>query len=159
GGAGRAMPIADRLRGFSGSVAVDSTVQFWGADVNALCTFYRTGGLDFTMLPRFRHAHRRESLQIQNTKKDLLLGNLTEVNDSFRTTNQCYGGQIGGRLGAHWERFSLDLTAKVALGSAHQTTDVQGDITQLGPNPLVPPGLGTFPGGLFAQSTNIGQRN
>src|SRR5260370_19086401 len=29
---------------------------------------------------------------------------------------------------------------------------------QAGPNPLVPPGLGTFPGGLFAQSSNIGRR-
>jgi hypothetical protein len=30
---------------------------------------------------------------------------------------------------------------------------------QAGPNPLVPPGVGTFPGGLFAQPSNIGKRS
>src|SRR5207253_3067579 len=67
-----------------------------------------------------------------------------------------YGGQIGVRLGVELDRFSLDMTGKFAVGSAHQLIDIQGAITQAGPNPLVPPGLGTFRGGLYAQSTNIG---
>ena len=43
------------------------------------------------------------------------------------------------------------------MGSTHEVVNIQGAISQLGPNPLIPPGFGTFPGGLFAQSSNIGR--
>ena len=55
--------------------------------------------------------------------------------------------------------FSLDVVGKLALGTARQVVTIRGDITQVGPNPLVPPGLGTVPGGLYAQPTNIGEFN
>src|SRR5439155_23558826 len=57
------------------------------------------------------------------------------------------------------DRFSGEVTGKLALGSTYQVVDIQGAITQAGPHPLVPPGPGTFPGGLFAQSSNIGLRS
>ena len=53
---------------------------------------------------------------------------------------------------------SFDATGKVALGFTHEAVQVLGSITQLGPNPLTPPGLGTFPGGIFTQPSNIGRR-
>jgi Putative beta barrel porin-7 (BBP7) len=158
-GAERAVPIADPLRGFSGDVSVTSTLQLWGAESNFVCAFYRNQFMDFSMLAGFRYADLRERLQNHNATTDLLFGNVTVLNDSFRTLNQFYGGQLGGRLDCHSEFFTLEITGKVALGSMHQVVDIQGDITQLGPNPLVPPGLGTFPGGIFAQSTNIGLQN
>jgi hypothetical protein len=157
-GAERAIPIADPLRGFSGNVDVTSTLQLWGAELNAMFPFYRQLGLELTLLAGFRYAELRESLSIHNTTTDLMFGNVTILNDSFDTRNQFYGGQIGGRLAFQLERFSLDVTGKVALGLTHQLVDIEGNITQAGPNPLVPPGLGTFPGGLFAQTSNIGQR-
>jgi Putative beta barrel porin-7 (BBP7) len=152
----RAIPIADPLRGFSGDAAVTSTLQLWGAEASVLCTVYRCSGCDFSLLAGFRYTDLRESIQIHNTTKDLFFGNVTTLSDSFQTSNQFYGGQIGIRLGAEFDRFSLDITGKFAAGSAHQLVDIQGAITQAGPNPLVPPGLGTFRGGLFAQSSNIG---
>jgi hypothetical protein len=158
-GAERGIPIADPLRSFSGDVTVTSTLQLWGAECNGLFTFLRAPGLDFTVLAGFRYADLRENLHIHNTTTDLLFGNVTILNDSFDTSNQFYGGQIGGRVAVQYERFSLDLTGKVALGSTRQMVDIQGDITQAGPNPLVPPGLGTFPGGIYTQSSNIGRRN
>jgi hypothetical protein len=158
-GAERGIPIADPLRAFSGNVAVDSTLQLWGAEGNVMCTIYRKSAMDFTVLAGFRTVDLKEDLQIHNTTKDLLFGNVTTLNDSFRTSNQFYGGQFGSRVSIQGDWFSLDLTGKVAVGSAHQIVDIQGNITQLGPNSLVPPGLGTFAGGLFAQSTNIGRAN
>jgi hypothetical protein len=152
----RAVPIADPLRAFSGDAAVTSTLQLWGAEANVLCTFYRSHGLDFSVLAGFRYADLRENLQIHNTTKDLLFGNVTTLSDSFETRNQFYGGQIGMRSGVEFDRLSLNMTSKFAVGSAHQLVDIEGSIMQAGPNPLVPPGLGTFRGGLFAQSTNIG---
>jgi hypothetical protein len=158
-GAERGIPIADPLRSFSGNVGVNSNLQLWGAEVNGILTLLRNSGLEFTLLAGFRYADLRERLQIYNTTTDLIFGNVTNLNDSFKTTNQLYGGQIGSRLAVQRDRLSLDITGKVALGSTHQVVEIQGDITQAGPNALVPPGLGTFPGGLFAQSTNIGKRN
>ena len=156
-GAERAVPIADPLRGFSGDVTVTSQLQLWGAECNGLFTFFRRSGLDATLIAGFRYADLRENLQIHNTTTDLMFGNVTSLNDSFATSNQFYGGQIGSRLAFQLERFSLDVTGKVALGLTHQTVDIEGSITQSGPNPLVPPGPGTFPGGIFAQTTNIGR--
>jgi hypothetical protein len=158
-GAERGIPIADPLRGFSGAVGVISTVQLWGAEVNGIFSLIRNPALEFTLLAGFRYADLRENLQIYNTTTDLIFGNVTNLNDSFNTRNQLYGGQIGSRLAVQRDRFSLDITGKVALGATHQVVDIQGNTTQAGPNPLVPPGLGTFPGGLFAQSSNIGQRS
>ncbi len=155
----RGIPIADPLRSFSGDVVVNSTVRLWGAEFNGILTLLRNPDLEFTLLAGFRYADLRETLQIYNTTTDLIFGNVTILNDSFDTRNQFYGGQIGSRLAVQRHRFSLDLTGKVALGSTHQVVDIQGAITQAGPNPIVPPGLGTFPGGLFAQSSNIGRRN
>jgi hypothetical protein len=158
-GAERGIPIADPLRGFSGAVAVPSSLKLGGVEANVLFAYCRTSYLSLSLLAGFRYADLRESLQIHNSTTDLLFGNVMILNDSFATTNQFYGGQIGGRLGVQFDRLSLDFTGKFAAGSAHQIVNIQGDITQAGPNPLVPPGLGTFPGGLFAQTTNIGHHN
>ena len=157
-GTERAVPIADPLRKFSGDVSVTSALQLWGAEANILYTFFSDRGIELGLLAGFRYADLRESLHINNTTTDLLFGNVTVLNDSFSTANQFYGGQIGGRLGMRFERLSLDVTGKIAAGSTRQTVDIEGDITQLGPNPLVPPGLGTFPGGVFTQPSNIGKQ-
>jgi len=157
-GAERGIPIADPLRAFSGDAGVNSTLQLWGAEVNGMVNLFRNACLEFTGLAGFRYADLRENLQIYDTTTDLLFGNVANLNDSFTTKNQFYGGQLGSRLGVQLEHLFLDVTGKLAVGTTHQVVEVQGSITQAGPNPLVPPGLGTFPGGLFAQPSNIGRR-
>jgi hypothetical protein len=158
-GAERAIPIADPLRSFSGSVSVTSALRLWGTEANAVCKIYRCTGVDFSLLAGFRTLDLRETLLNHNATRDLLFGNVSVLEDLFRTTNQFYGGQIGARLGVLYEQLSLDVTGKFAVGSAHQMVDIAGSITQLGPNPLVPPGPGSFPGGLFTQPSNIGRHN
>src|SRR5207248_404050 len=96
---------------------------------------------------------------IYNTTTDLIFGNTTDITDSFNTRDQFYGGQLGSQLVVQLDRFALDVVGKIALGSTHQVVDIRGTITQAGPNPITPPGLGTFPGGLLAQPSNIGQRH
>ena len=152
------IPIADPLRGFSGTVGLITTLQLWGADANGILTVVRNPVLEWTVLGGFRYADLRERLQIYNTTTDLIFDNVISLDDSFRTRNQFYGGQIGSRFAFERNQFSLDLTGKLALGATHQVVDIRGFITQTGPNPLVPPGLGTFPGGLFAQTSNTGRR-
>jgi hypothetical protein len=157
-GAERAVPIADPLRGFSGDVVVNSTLRLWGADWDGILTLFHSPGMQLSLLTGGRYADLREHLQIQNTTTDLIFDNTEILNDSFVTRNQFYGGQIGGKLFLLYDRFTLDVTGKVALGITHQVVDVAGNITQIGPNPLTPPGAGTFPGGLFAQTSNSGHR-
>jgi hypothetical protein len=156
-GAEGGVPIADPLRGFAGSVAVTSALQLWGAEGNGCLALWRSPGLELCLLMGFRYADLKESLNINNTTTDLIFLNTTTLTDSFGTRNQFYGGQIGARLDLERGRFSLDMTGKLAMGSTHEVVNIQGAITQLGPNPLVPPGFGTFPGGLFAQPSNIGR--
>ncbi|HLJ93559.1 MAG TPA: BBP7 family outer membrane beta-barrel protein [Gemmataceae bacterium] len=158
-GTERAIPIADPLRSFSGNVVVNTSLRLWGAEANGIVTVIRNSGVELLLLAGFRYADLTESLQIYNTTTDLIFDNVTSLHDAFFTHNQFFGGQLGSRLAIQGDCFSLDLTGKVALGSTHQVVDVQGAITQLGPNPLTPPGAGTFPGGLFAQPSNIGQRS
>ncbi len=158
-GAERGIPIADPLRAFSGRMALSSTLRLWGAECNGVLAVGSNSWMELYLLAGFRYADLRENLQIYNTTTDLVFGNVTSLNDSFTTRNQFCGGQLGGRLSIMRERCTLDVAGKVALGSTHQVVDIQGSITQAGPSPLIPPGLGSFPGGIFAQSTNMGQRD
>lgn len=157
-GAERGIPIADPLRSFSGAVGVNATLELWGADLNGIVTLIGGPDLEVTLLAGFRYADLREKLRIYNTTADLVFGNVTSLNDVFDTINQFYGGQIGSRLAVQRNHCFLDITGKVASGSTYQAVNIQGVITQAGPNPLVPPGPGNFPGGLFAQPSNIGRR-
>src|SRR5262249_54825138 len=125
-GAERGIPIADPLRGFSGQVGVNASLQLWGAECNGLFPLIHNPGLEFTLLAGLRYADLRENLQLYNTTTDLIFGNVTILNDAFTTSDQFYGGQIGGRLALQHDRFSLDITGKIALGSTHQVVDIQG---------------------------------
>jgi hypothetical protein len=154
-GAERAVAISDPLRLFSGDVFVATTLRLWGAELNGVLNICRRPGLDVAFLTGFRYADLRENLQIHNTTTDLLFINTTVLNDHFDTRNQFYGGQIGSRVSWQRERWSVDVTGKIGLGSAHQVVNIQGDITQFGRGAFAP---GTFVGGFFAQPTNIGRR-
>jgi hypothetical protein len=151
-----AVPIADPLRGFAGGVVVTQTLQLWGMEANGLLSLWRQGDMEIMLLGGFRYADLRETLQIHNATTDLFTGDVTTLNDFFGTRNQFYGGQIGAQFGFQYESWSIDFNTKIAMGSTHQVVDIQGNITQTGPTPMVPPGAGTFPGGFFAQPSNIG---
>jgi hypothetical protein len=151
-----AIPIADPLRGFAGDVFASASLQFWGTEANGLFNVWRQPGMEFTLLAGFRYADLRETFNLHNTTTDLVADNVMIINDSFGTRNQFYGGQVGGQLVCESHGFSLDVTGKVAFGTTQQMIDVQGNTSQTGPNPLIPPGLGTVPGGFFTQPSNIG---
>jgi hypothetical protein len=156
-GAERGIPIADPLRGFSGDVFVNSSLRLWGAEGNGTVVLVRDPGLVWTAFSGFRYADLLEHLEIHNMTTDLIFDNVASLSDSFTTRNQFYGGQLGSRLFVERGRCFLDVVGKVALGYNHEVVGVLGQISQAGSNPLTPPGPGTFPGGLFAQPSNIGE--
>ena len=74
------------------------------------------------------------------------------MNDSFRTRNQFYGGQVGLQYEIRKGRWYVDALGKVALGSTHQTVTIDGSTTFIPANSTAI----VQPGGLLAQRTNIG---
>lgn len=141
---------------FAGGVTVTSTLQLWGTEANMVAVLLqRQGtGLEITALAGVRYVDLRETLQINTVSSDLLTSPNTVLaqNDSFGTRNQFYGGQLGARVGWQGDRFGFDLTGKIAVGPTHETLIIQGASTQTGPGGV----NGTFPGGFFTQSSNIG---
>jgi hypothetical protein len=78
-----------------------------------------------------------------------------EVRDSFKTTNQFYGGQVG--LRTDWRlggAYSLLVTGKFAMGEMHETIEVNGGSGFIDPTRGT---LGTSVGGLLANAANIGK--
>jgi hypothetical protein len=157
-GAERAIPIADPLRQFSGDVGVQSSLRLWGVEGNTVLTPVRNFAVEWNLLSGFRYADLLEHLNINNTTTDLAFNNVMALAEVFGTHNQFYGGQVGSRLGIQMQRFSIETIGEVAIGVTHEVVDVVGTISQLGPNPLIPPGLGGFPGGIFSQPSNLGRR-
>ena len=148
------MPIASPGQ-FAGNVLLTSSLQLWGAEANGVFTLARVRGIEWTALAGFRYADLYEKLNISTLSADILTNPNTVLfqSDQFNTRNQFYGGQVGSRFNWQGDRFSFDVTGKLALGATHQSVDIQGFSTQAGPGGV----NGTFPGGFFTQPSNIGR--
>jgi hypothetical protein len=79
-------------------------------------------------------------------------GTQLTVTDSFKAENEFNGGQVG-LIGTMWKgHWSLEGTAKFALGDVHREADIQGfTVVQVPGQPTV-----SHQGGLLALSSNIG---
>ena len=148
------LPIASP-GAFAGTVQVVSKLQLWGMETNGVLSLMRSGDFQVVGLAGLRYVDLSESLNIGAVSNDVLTVPNTALtqNDMFGTRNQFYGGQIGSRITWQRDRFSFDLTGKIAAGVTHQSVDILGASTQTGPGGV----NGTFPGGFFTQTSNIGR--
>lgn len=172
------------LPGFlNGAIAVSSTTQLWGFEVNGPLNLFRSSLLDADLLIGFRHMNLRERLTIAGSVTPNGPGladvgfaggfvgfpTILQTVDSFQTRNQFYGGQVGARTSLHAGRFSLDFTGKVGLGSTRQSITINGSTSTflpgvVGPTVGAPPFFGppfsppiaVAPGGILALPSNIG---
>jgi len=151
------LAIADPLAGVNGTIAVTSSTQLWGFDVNTF-TRLKCGESFYTdLLLGFRYIDLRESLDIAGSYNQLALNVQNVYTESFDTRNQFYGGQLGTRFGYRKGRLTAELTGKLALGSMQEMVNLNGTFTQTGPGSLI---NGTLPqGGVFVQPTNIGPQD
>lgn len=74
------------------------------------------------------------------------------VEDRFHTHNEFVGGQLGMRTLVQIDGFSLEVLAKVALGTTHQSVTIDGATTTTVAGAAPVSGFG----GLLALPTNIG---
>jgi hypothetical protein len=143
---------------FTGTVSISSSSQLWGAGADGYWNLFRTCACSLDLLAGFRYLDLDENLSIVGTGlNDFPSGVHNSFFDSFDTRNQFYGGEFGCRLRYHYCRFSVDALAKLALGDNHEVVNINGAYTQLGA--VLGPAQGTFPGGIFTQTSNIGRNS
>ncbi len=150
---------------WTGSANVVSSSRMQGYEINMATTAACHANWRFGALLGFRAVHLEESLTISNQfipRDDGVLtfngapmpaGTLFGDQDSFRTGNNFYGGQIGGR--AEWKRgaFSFSVVGKVAFGANQEVVTIDGVSGMVTPDG----GITTAPGGIYALPSNMGR--
>jgi Putative beta barrel porin-7 (BBP7) len=143
---------------YAGGVIVTSTSALGGANLDGTFNLVRNCGFQADLIGGFRFLDLRETLGIQTPDTSIdptsqFNGTAYNTVDYFETSNQFYGGQLGGRIRYQWDRLSVDLNASVSLGSTYQSVRIDGFSSA-----AVPSNLPSFsPGGIFAQPTNMGR--
>ncbi len=160
----------------TGSSTVDTATSLWGLEFNGRCHVYFSPRLQADALLGFRYLNLRESIDVTDSLKTLGFGPFTfngnflnpgdvlTDRDSFSTSNDFYGGQVGFQLRRQFGpfyvadldklpfQFDMDLFAKVAIGTTTQHVHINGETT------LVPAAgsIQTLPGGILAVGSNTG---
>jgi len=138
----------------------------WGLEANykckACCGSTCTGGYRVNLFAGPRYLDLEESITISENFLTLPAAGVAfsavTASDRFATHNQFYGGQLGVEAEYEWGPWSAEFKGKLALGDNHETVTIDGQQTLFYPNGDVSPGINRFgqPGGLLAESTNIG---
>jgi hypothetical protein len=150
----------------AGGVRVDSQLSLFMAEANAAYNVCGDGW-SAAALMGVRYMRLGETLTINDRLTVLAdnfilfggggvpVGDVVTDFDRFRTTNNFYGGQIGGRV--RWDGAWVFLAAygKVGLGVTEQTVDISGASTLVQANGQTT----TLPGGVLALPSNIGTRS
>jgi hypothetical protein len=148
----------------SGGVEVESRNNFWGIDALARRNLRDGCVWQLDVLGGFRYLHLNDEIRIREmlvgasnpmvmglvpAGAEQFQGFLGVIEDSFRTQNDFYGGQLGFDSTMYHGRWSLNLRTTVALGNTHSKIQIDGQqvFTQPGTGRT---GLNVVPGGLLA---------
>lgn len=152
----------------TGSFGFSTATEFRSLEINGLGVAFAEGNSTATLMLGYRSVWLREDLRITQSTRAidetarlsfvgdrLGMGESLLVHDAFRTDNQFFGLNLGGRYGWQMDRLSLDFLAKVAVGVTQQLVQSEGATTRYGSMGGL---IGSEPGGLLSLSTN-GIRN
>ena len=149
----------------TGSILVTNSIRLWGAEANGVVSLLRGTTYHLEALAGFRYLDLQEDFDLAlstTTSSVATIGPFPptgQIFDHFGTRNQFYGGQLGLRGGFSSGRWSFDGSAKVALGDNHQSININGELIDSGRGFWFFRDIsGTFPGGIFAQTSNSGRR-
>jgi hypothetical protein len=149
------------------TLTLRSTLQ--GAEANSLLNLARFGRLRFDSLFGFRYLNIDENLDFTTSSQTTASApqSITyNTEDSFRTTNNFFGGQLGLRAeyspddgrGGWAGGFCYRAAFKLALGDTVENVNINGSTTtNIGNPPLS--SLASYAGGVFAQPSNMGSHN
>jgi hypothetical protein len=149
---------------WAGQSDVTSHSALQGAELNLASNLFQTKQNRLDLLFGFRWLNLSEDLVMQDGLAALQPGFLTFLGgpadppntlsdfDKFHARNDFYGGQIGARWESQFDRFSIALTGKIALGATQELMTIEGSSTL-----TTPTGSTTVPGGILAVPSNIGR--
>ncbi|HEY8505355.1 MAG TPA: BBP7 family outer membrane beta-barrel protein [Gemmataceae bacterium] len=138
-----------------GSINVKARNNLWGIEGNVRHNLRDGCVWRFDLLSGFRFVHLADEISITENIRAVpgatdprFAGFVGTINDTFRTSNDFYGGQLGFISELNRGRWSLIWTTKVALGWMNQTVDITGSqvFMQNGPLQVVRGGLLAIPG-------------
>jgi hypothetical protein len=147
----------------AGSIDVHLHTILWGIDGTVVERFHF--GLPVTLGLGFRYLNLSDTLAIDQTTaavsapalsfngKLIPLTDSVQITDSFRTQNQFIGPQLSLRYQKVFDPLSVEVLAKLALGSTQETIVIAGASSHLSPASQV---LATGNGGFLAAPSNIG---
>jgi hypothetical protein len=115
----------------------------------------------FDFLYGYRYGRFNENLSIGSSTTfissvgQIPVGTVIQVSDLFEAKNEFNGAEVGFAAKTRYCRWSLELLAKLALGSTRSQVNVNGStVTSVpGQTPV------TSPGGFLALPTNMGTRS
>ncbi len=149
-------PVAGPL--LAGTVSTVTQSMLWGAEANYRCGWGMGLGGRLDALIGYRYLQLHDRLTIDSRSTTLVpvgpapAGTLITSTDRFDTIDQFHGAQVG--FAGEWQigLMSFGLRGTVAGGWTQQTVDISGATSARTPIGAIT----TVPGGLFAQTTNIG---
>lgn len=147
---------------FAGQVSASLKTTWWGAEAN-LTRNINDVFLDHLFVG-FRYMELIDVLKVKSNYSVLPAGvafingagvtpgSFGTVEESVRSRNQFYGGQVGIRERWSIGRFTLDMRGSVAIGDGLQRVDIRGASSVVDTN-----GRTLATGGIVGQPSNIGR--
>jgi hypothetical protein len=140
----------------TGGVSVVNDLDLWGGELNGVISLYRTPSWEISGIVGFRYLELSESLNLTSVIEGITgpyYGQFGVVRDGFSTKNRFYGGTLGLRGAYSTGRLSVDLSARIAMGTVNQIQNIAGGYYSY--NFVAPYDAGTE--GVFAQPANEGK--
>lgn len=141
---------------FSGQASAELHSRLFGAELDGVVPLTSTRTWHVDLLGGLRYLHLRETFTFTTSSPNIAPQppDVFQTQDRFDTINNFYGGQAGVRARYGRGPWTFSGTVKFALGAMVQSVDINGFLLTNDFNGLGAPQL--FPGGYFAQPTNIG---
>jgi hypothetical protein len=138
-----------RIPGAQALVGFNTTSQLYGYEGNGFAVVEWAGPVRVDVLAGFRYLRLNEDMLLESTSLQLpsVPGEVFTFRDTFSTTNDFYGGQVGARVVVDLGVAFAEVTGKIGAGPMTQEVDIAGALQTTG---------GAFPSGMYAQRTNSG---
>ena len=137
---------------FRGRADLKTSNMMQGAELNVVKEMPLNFCSDFIIMGGFRYWNFEENLTFFVDSPLVVVPTVYNNRDKFHVQNNFYGGQIGAYFTQKFCSFFVNVRGKLALGAMCQQLKINGRFET---NEFTG-SVQTFPGGYFAQPTNIG---
>lgn len=125
---------------------VSDSFQPWGLELNGLYNMTERAHFPLILMTGFRYINLAEDLTLNDTISQS--PGIVNVQDNFSTRNNFFGFQLGAKSHIDYEKLTLDIIAKLALGDNLEKLMISGQVTSNGAP------IQNF--GLFSEPSNLG---